>query len=192
MLSPTRPTGFADGRRLSHRIGRARLCRGTSRALTEPLLVLYRGSVARDRRRCDHGFLRWGRRTQSNVCLLQHSSPLPAPPASLARPGAPFGTVKPPALAPSRSDAIRPPPSTPALPADNTRRYVHSFAGGPGPIGPARCGIHPSARNESSANFVLFAHPRAASWLGSAQERRTLSLEETDPSRVDKIRCTGG
>jgi hypothetical protein len=145
-------------------IGRARLCRGTSRALTEPLRVLYRGSVARDRRRCDHGFLRWGRRTQSNVCLLQHSCPLPAPPASLARPGAPFGTVKPPALAPSRSDAIRPPPSTPALPADNTRRYVHSFAGGPGPIGPARCGIHPSARNESSANFVLFAHPRAASW----------------------------
>jgi hypothetical protein len=42
---------------------RPSLCPTPSRALTEPLHFLYRGCVAPDRRRCDHGFLRWSWRT---------------------------------------------------------------------------------------------------------------------------------
>jgi len=51
VLPPTRPTGLADGTAPfpSHRV-RPSFCPGPSRALTEPLRVLYRGRVARDRR----------------------------------------------------------------------------------------------------------------------------------------------
>src|SRR3954468_13509582 len=65
VLPPTRPTGLALGRRLSHRIGCAlgALARPLEHAFTGPLRVLYRGSVARDRRGCDHGFLLWCGRT---------------------------------------------------------------------------------------------------------------------------------
>jgi hypothetical protein len=74
---------------------------------------------------------------KSKLCLLQLSSPRPAPPASLARPGAPFQQhLQAPGLRFEPARCHKAPPSVSALPADNTRRYGHPFAGGPGPIGP--------------------------------------------------------
>jgi hypothetical protein len=68
------------------------------------------------------------------------------------------------AFAPSRSDAIRPPPSAPSLPAENTRWYGRPFAGGPGPIGPARNELPNFALKAFSevAPDVVTLHTKAA------------------------------
>jgi hypothetical protein len=66
-----------------------------SRALTEPLGVLYRGCVARDRRGCDHGPPGGA---GALVFCYNFTLPRPAPPASLPRPGGPFRHIEAPVL----------------------------------------------------------------------------------------------
>jgi hypothetical protein len=85
-------------------LARPLLCPGPSHALTDPLRVLYRGCVARDRRGCDHGFPGGA---GALVFCYDFTLPRPAPPAPFASPGAPFRHIQAPGLRGSgRSDPL--------------------------------------------------------------------------------------